>query len=52
MKLSLVHILVGLLVVVAVVYLLFKKEGFMSPGTMDQLSSTRVSYYRQPYLLY
>lgn len=36
------HTVVGLAVVVSIAYFFLKKEGFTSPGTMVQLSSSHV----------
>ena len=49
------NIVIGLLVVVAVVFLFMKKDGFTSPGTMVQLATSHVPtaedyyYYRNIY---
>lgn len=49
---SLLHILLGLLVIFVLYYVMFKSEGFMSPATLDQLSSTSVPTLNKPYLLF
>ena len=48
-------IVIGLVIVVAVVFLLLKKDGFTSPGTMVQLATSHVPtaedyyYYKNIY---
>lgn len=41
-KFNLFHVLVGLAVFVSFAYLLMKKEGYTSPGTMVQLATSHV----------
>ena len=49
------NVLIGLLVVVAVVFLFLRKDGFVSPGTMVQLATSHVPtaedyyYYKNIY---
>lgn len=49
------NVLIGLLVVVAVVFLFLKRDGFTSPGTMVQLATSHVPtaedyyYYKNIY---
>ena len=49
------NIMIGLLVIVAVVFLFLRKEGFMSPGAMVQLATSHVPtaedyyYYKNIY---
>lgn len=52
---KLTNVLLGFLVVVTVVFLLLKKDGFTSPGTMVQLATSHVPtaedyyYYKNVY---
>lgn len=54
-KNSPLHLLVGLIVIVGTIYLLTKREGFMSPGAMVQLATSHVPtaedyyYYKNIY---
>ena len=49
------NIVIGLIVIVAVVFLFLKKDGFTSPGTMVQLATSHVPtaedyyYYKNIY---
>ena len=49
------NVLIGLLVVVAVVFLFLRRDGFTSPGTMVQLATSHVPtaedyyYYKNIY---
>jgi len=49
------NVIIGLLVILAVVFLFLRKEGFMSPGAMVQLATSHVPtaedyyYYKNIY---
>jgi len=49
------NVIIGLLVILVVVFLLLRKEGFMSPGAMVQLATSHVPtaedyyYYKNIY---
>jgi hypothetical protein len=43
------NVLVGLVVVVAVIFLFLRKDGFVSPGTMVQLATSHVPTARDYY---